>query len=404
MVDENELSALDDKKSDKKYDNLVSYVNSRFKRAKTSRYSDEERWTQAYRNYRGLYGPDVQFTETEKSRVFIKVTKTKVLAAYGQIIDVLFSQNRFPIGVEPTIIPEGVAESVHIDPKEQEQNRAMDEFKNLYGVPGDGNDLQPGDTTDALRERLGSLEDELKDLNGLKEGPGQTQSAITFNPAMAAAKKMEKKIKDQLEESAATKHLRHSVFECVLFGTAIMKGPFAVDKEYANWDEEGNYDPSVVTVPKVEHTSVWDFYPDPDAFNIEDCTYVVERHRLTRSQLRALKKRPFFRKDAIEEAILGGENYDREWWEESLTDNQVSSEFGSGNYSGGSDVERFEVLEFWGTIDKEIAENHGLEIPKQQLNDEEIQINCWTCNDEILRLVIIHLHLNVFLTLLVPTN
>ena len=100
MVDENELSALDDKKSDKKYDNLVSYVNSRFKRAKTSRYSDEERWTQAYRNYRGLYGPDVQFTETEKSRVFIKVTKTKVLAAYGQIIDVLFSQNRFPIGVE----------------------------------------------------------------------------------------------------------------------------------------------------------------------------------------------------------------------------------------------------------------------------------------------------------------
>ena len=388
MVDENELSALDDKKSDKKYDNLVSYVNSRFKRAKTSRYSDEERWTQAYRNYRGLYGPDVQFTETEKSRVFIKVTKTKVLAAYGQIIDVLFSQNRFPIGVEPTIIPEGVAESVHIDPKEQEQNRAMDEFKNLYGVPGDGNDLQPGDTTDALRERLGSLEDELKDLNGLKEGPGQTQSAITFNPAMAAAKKMEKKIKDQLEESAATKHLRHSVFECVLFGTAIMKGPFAVDKEYANWDEEGNYDPSVVTVPKVEHTSVWDFYPDPDAFNIEDCTYVVERHRLTRSQLRALKKRPFFRKDAIEEAILGGENYDREWWEESLTDNQVSSEFGSGNYSGGSDVERFEVLEFWGTIDKEIAENHGLEIPKQQLNDEEIQINCWTCNDEILRLVI----------------
>ena len=57
---------------------------------------------QAYRNYSGVYGPDVQFTETEKSRVFIKVTKTKVLAAYGQIIDVLFSQNRFPIGVEPT--------------------------------------------------------------------------------------------------------------------------------------------------------------------------------------------------------------------------------------------------------------------------------------------------------------
>ena len=63
MVDENEISALDDKDKDKKYDNLVSYVNSRFERARTSRHSDEERWTQAYRNYRGLYGPEVQFTE-----------------------------------------------------------------------------------------------------------------------------------------------------------------------------------------------------------------------------------------------------------------------------------------------------------------------------------------------------
>ena len=116
----------------------------------------------------------------------------------------------------------------------------------MYGFPGDGNDLQPGDTTDILKERLGPLQEDLEDLEGLKEGPGQTQSAITFHPAMAAAKKMEKKIRDQLEESSATKHLRLSVFECVLFGTAIMKGPFALDKEYPNWDDDGNYDPSIV--------------------------------------------------------------------------------------------------------------------------------------------------------------
>ena len=108
MADEtNEIRILDDDKSDldSSYTNLVSYVKGRFERAKDRRYSDEDRWIKAYKNYRGIYGPDVQFTETEKSRVFIKVTKTKVLAAYGQIIDVLFSQNRFPIGVEPTTLP-----------------------------------------------------------------------------------------------------------------------------------------------------------------------------------------------------------------------------------------------------------------------------------------------------------
>jgi len=390
MVDKNELSALTEKTEDESsYDSLVSYVEARYERARTRRYSDEERWVQAYKNYRGIYGPDVQFTETEKSRVFIKVTKTKVLAAYGQLVDVLFSQNRFPIGVEPTALPDGVADAVHVDPKEQQQEQALEQIQDIYGSPGDGRDLLPGDTTDSLKERLGPLKEKLEDLEGLKEEPGQTQTAITFHPAMVAAKKMEKKIKDQLEESSATKHLRHSVFECVLFGTAVMKGPFALDKEYANWNDEGDYDPIVKTIPKVEYVSVWDFYPDPDAYNMEEATYTVERHRLTRPQLRALKKRPFFRSKAIDDAIKMGENYNQEWWEESLNDNEVSSDFGGEGYASNSgNVERYEVLEFWGTIDKEIATIQNLEIPDKFLKDDEIQINAWVCNGEILRFVI----------------
>ena len=93
---------------------VVSYVESRFKRAEDARYADENRWLRAYRNYRGMYGSDVQFTETEKSRVFIKVTKTKTLAAYGQIVDVLFGSSRFPLTVNPTTLPDGVAESLHV--------------------------------------------------------------------------------------------------------------------------------------------------------------------------------------------------------------------------------------------------------------------------------------------------
>ena len=55
---------------------MVAFVMEQFTRAEDSRRIDEERWLRAYRNYRGIYGPDVQFTETEKSRVFVKVTKT----------------------------------------------------------------------------------------------------------------------------------------------------------------------------------------------------------------------------------------------------------------------------------------------------------------------------------------
>jgi len=112
-------SSLDDIKDtensdDPKSGSIVQLVEQRFKKAEDARFVDEQRWMSAYRNYRGLYGPDVQFTETERSRVFVKVTKTKVLAAYGQIVDVLFGNSKFPITVEPTTLPEGVAETVFI--------------------------------------------------------------------------------------------------------------------------------------------------------------------------------------------------------------------------------------------------------------------------------------------------
>jgi hypothetical protein len=87
---------------------IIQFVKDKYSKAETARQLDEERWIQSYRNYRGLYGPDVQFTSTEKSRVFVKITKTKVLAAYGQIAEVLFGGNKFPITIDPTVLPDNV--------------------------------------------------------------------------------------------------------------------------------------------------------------------------------------------------------------------------------------------------------------------------------------------------------
>ena len=63
-------------------ENLVSLLSDRYQSAKDARDHDEKRWITAYHNYRGLYDKDVRFRESEKSRVFVKVTKTKVLAAF----------------------------------------------------------------------------------------------------------------------------------------------------------------------------------------------------------------------------------------------------------------------------------------------------------------------------------
>lgn len=352
---------------------ILETIRGKWTKASDARINDEKRWLNAYQNYRGIYSDDMSFTEAEKSRVFVKVTKTKVLAAYGQITDVLFANNSFPLSIEPTELPEKVAEAVHFDPQQQQQQAPS----SPYGFPGDGNELQPGDTLNTLVDRLGPLSDPLSEIEGVKEGTGATPSSATFYPAMLAAKKMEKKIKDQLEESSASKHLRSSAFEMALFGTGIMKGPFAVEKEYANWNDDGEYDPNFKLVPQVSHVSIWDFYPDPDATNMDDANYVFQRHRLNRSQLRDLKKRPHFRAEAIDMCIEMGENFNREYWEDTLRD-----------YQHYQDIERFEVLEYWGNFDKYYIEEMGIELPEGLQDADEIHANAWICNNKLIRLVL----------------
>lgn len=345
---------------------IIQFVRDKYNKAGTARQLDEERWIQSYRNYRGLYGPDIQFTSTEKSRVFVKVTKTKVLAAYGQIAEVLFGGNKFPITIDPTILPDNIPDTVSF-----ETNPQMEKAREQSGG------LNPGETFPEYMQRMAGLEDDLEPVaDKLEEGPAKTPSSIQLHPAEVAAKKMEKKIHDQLEESHAKKHLRAAAFESALFGTGIMKGPFAVDKEYPNWDDEGNYTPVYKTIPQTTSVSIWNFYPDPDAATMEEAEYVVERHKMSRSQLRALKNRPYFRENAVDNALRLGEDYRKEWWEHIMEDNSEEDR-----------ADRFEVLEFWGFVDREIIEDQGVDIPKELKDAEQLSVNIWISNGQVLRLV-----------------
>ena len=351
---------------------VVDHVTSQFNRSKDSRLSDEERWLKAYRNYRGLYSEHVQFTSTEKSRAFVKITKTKVLAAYAQISDVLFAGSKFPIGVDARSTPAGVADSVSYDPNGLTPEKVKDATGVEFTMPR--NIARPD-----IAKDLGLYKDVLEPIHdSLTMGTSTNPGAFTYEPAKVAAQKLERKMHDQLDASEGSKHLRSVAFETALFGTGILKGPFAYDKEYPRWDEEGNYDPIKETVPKVEYVSCWDFYPDPDARNASEMEYAIQRHRMSRTQLRGLKKRPLFREDSIELAISYGPDYIKEYWENTLEDDNVTS---------GS-VQRFEVLEYWGMIDQESAEEAGIEIPDDMVDTDQLQVNVWICNNQILRLVL----------------
>jgi len=367
---------------------LAGLVEARFADSKMARDSDENRWITAYHNFRGLYPKNVRFRESEKSRVFIKVTKTKVLAAYGQLIDVIFGTGKFPIGVSHTPLPEGVSEYMHLSSQASpgiETNVsapspiAVDDPMDI-GYAGDGRVLKPGAT---LSSGAGIFEDlETAENVSFEEGPNPIPEIPEISPAKEAARNMEKLIHDQIDESSGSTELRNAIFESTLFGTGIVKGPFNFNKTLHKWEdsEEGReYTPVSVRVPRIEFVSVWDFFPDPNATSIEECEFVVHRHKLNKSQLRALRKMPYFNEDAIRDCMMLGPNYTEEDYEYELKDDQRMAEMGAS---------RFEVLEYWGLMDAEYAKNVGIELPEEVDVLDEIQINAWICNGLVLRAVV----------------
>ena len=366
---------------------LAGLIEDRFSSAEMARDADEGRWMTAYHNYRGLYPKNVKFRESEKSRVFVKVTKTKVLAAFGQLVDVIFGGNKFPIGVSETKVPEGISEIAHLDTAnpvpgiETSIGEQEEELENPYdvGYEGDGRTLKPGATYGTGKFK-GHLDKQAED--SLVEGASSNPQIPEMKPAQKAARRMEKLIHDQIEESNGSSEIRNALFEASLFGTGIVKGPFNFNKTLNRWtDEDGErtYSPLEVRVPRIEFVSIWDFFPDPNATTMDECEYVVHRHKLNRSQFRSLSKLPYFNKDQIRGCLEMGPNYEEKDYEYELKDDNRMSDASSAKY---------EVLEYWGIMDAEYAREIGMELDDDVDDLDEVQINAWVSNGKVLRAVV----------------
>ncbi len=374
--------------------NLVGIINGRYAQAEDARQTDETRWLKAYENYRGLYKNSVKFRDSEKSRIFVKITKTKVLAAFGQLVDVIFGTGKFPIGISETKLPEGEKENAYLDTQnptpsieitDENRGNIVDPFD--VGYEGDGRVLGAGSTYNKVE----SIEDKANAM--LTEGLSAIPDIPEISPAEKAARRMEKLIHDQIEESNGSAEIRNALLESALLGTGIVKGPFNFNKKLHQWSSEGderNYNPLEVRVPRIEFVSCWDFYPDPAATNIEECEFIVHRHKMNKSQLRQLRNMPYFDADAIRSCIQMGANYVEKDFESQLKDDNRSDESYTSN---------FEVLEYWGIMDAEYAREVGIELEDDIDDLDEVQINAWVCGDKLLRAVI-----NPFTPYRIPYN
>lgn len=355
---------------------LAGRIQGHLEEANTARYEIEQQWMKNLAAYKAedsrmkdKNGGPANFRDSEEFKPYIRTTTVKTRAAYSQIMEALLQNSRFPLLFEPTPVPEGVPEWATNDPNATQGPDTQADFG--IGFEGDGRTLAPGATEGNMRWKE---DDEL--YANLNEGHDKSGGQFgQLSPAHRAAERMTKVVLDQVEESNGHTELRKSVFEACLLGSGLMKGVFTEEKVIHRW-KEGKYSPERRKFPKMSSVSLWDLYIDPNAMELDEAEWVIERHRMTAKQIRDLKSKPLFRVDEINEVIARGGNYVNKSFEHVVREDETIVD----------NSRLWEVLEYWGYISIEEAMELGL--PLDNVTEDQVHVNAWMCHGRILRIMV----------------
>lgn len=325
---------------------LGTRLIAEFNEAERMRHNAELRWLMDLRQYKGLYEPEVEASLKDRSKAFKRLTSTKVDTLTALMLELLF-------------------------PSGKDRNYTLEPSARPSLAPAKMNEIK-----DALRAATGG-------------GQGVTREVIDAairDAATKCAHSMGAVIDDQLSESRYRRTSKAVLFSGCLYGTGVLKGPLATKEQQISYvfdERRRRYIEKVVehTRPRFEQIPIWRFYPDMEATDIKDCRYVWEHHRLTKSSLIELSRRPGFDEAALIEYSRTYKDgcADRRTYESELRnigEKQTFTLETSGLY---------DVFERYGWIDGEDLAACGVDIA-QERRHEVFFANVWVMpNGQVVR-------------------
>jgi len=358
-----------DGEQDQEIANLGSRLTNVFQEYKDARKETENEWLKDLRQFMGQYEADVLARLNDsgaRSKVFVGLTRTKVMAAYSRMIDLLFQYGDVYFAIHPTPIPQ-------ISPIQAMNMRQMA----IQQVTAAAQGMDPSLNEDLIMARMQELEGEFL----------EAEKQI----AELAAEEMTKEIQDQLIESKAEMKLKESILESCIFGSGAVKaGTIRIDRTQSysqimdpQTGKQGFALSQIEKImPEIESVSIFDLYPDPYCTTLEDCEGLFRRHVLTRKQFRDLADLPNFDGEMIRYLIKTnrGGNHTEEEHERDRRRIAGINDHAESN--------RFEVLEYWGTIDGYELEEHGIELPEEADLSDDFSVCVWICGSKVLKVML----------------
>jgi len=195
---------------------------------------------------------------------------------------------------------------------------------------------------------------------------------------------MEKEIKAQLDMCKYPMHSRRAMFERVVLGTGVLKGPVNTGKLRNRYVKEGDtWVPQLIEdhSPSIEHVSVWRFFPDLSVVRHEESSSDIELHPMTALELSLLRRNKGFYADTIEE-ILDYENGIKP----SMYNDQHLRRLTSAVWAQPHMYkDRYVVLEYHGPISYNTVKKLGLD-PGYESPTSEYYGEVWVCCGRVIRI------------------
>ena len=336
-------------------DSLGNILQNKYFKYKDARDEIEDSWIEDLRAFMGQYDPNVLAKIRERgdrSQVYVGLTRTKVLAAFSRITDLLFQPGQKFFSIESTPI----AKQPLVE-KDLTEKAALEIMQAAQVV-------DPNLVDDLIQARLMELKTELEE---------ETERRV---------ENMEEAILDQSLESNLEGKMKDAIMEQVIFGTGAMKaGTLRIEKDH-KWikgDEGFNLIYEENLVPEMEAVSIFDLYPDPYATSIEDMRNLFRRHVISRQEFVDLKEFPGFNEDIIDEIVEDNHhgNHTEEQHEKDRREianvNEVTTKTG-----------KFEVLEFWGSVNGYDLEELGVDLGEDDPT-QEYQANIWISSGKVIK-------------------
>ena len=331
-------------------------LESKYTEYKDARDDIEDDWIEDLRAFMGQYDPEVLAkiqSKGERSQVYVGLTRTKVLAAFSRITDLLFQPGQKFFSIEPT----PVSKQPLVEQQLTEQ--AALEIMQAAEV------VDPGLVDDLIVARMDELKQEIEE---------ETSRRVD---------NMEEAILDQAVESNLEGKMKDAIMEQVIFGTGAMKaGTLRIDKDH-KWikGEEGfNLVYEESAFPEMEAVSVFDLYPDPHATSMDDLRDLFRRHIISRQEFRDLVDFPGFNADLINECIEMNPEGNHDEAQHEKDRRQIANV-----NDRSSDTNKFELLEYWGSLNGYDLQDAGVEFADDDDLAQEYHANVWVVDGKVIK-------------------